>query len=164
MEVRGIDIPANDEKGLSKRCVDNNGYPLHSKPSLFRKRVTKLYVADWKLGESLLADDADWDAPTWSMRREELPRLQATLATLCQALPEGFEFVASWISEPLPHRVEVSCDELLELCQTSSFNGHTLYAIKPGRAPLANQSLVWREWKKKERPCDQGLLGCRGGI
>lgn len=46
MEVRDIDIPANDAKGLSKRCVDNDGYPLHSKPSLFQKRVTKLYVAD----------------------------------------------------------------------------------------------------------------------
>lgn len=132
MEVRGIDIPAYEAKELSRRCVDNNGYPLHSKPSLFRKRVTKLYVADWKLGEDLLADDADLDAPTWSMRREELPRLEATLTTLCEALPEGFEFVASWISEPLDRRLEVSCAKLLELCQTSSFNGHTLYEIRPG--------------------------------
>lgn len=66
------------------------------------------------------------------MRREELPRLQATLKALCDALPEGFEFVASWISEPLDRRVEVSCDELFGLAQTSSFNGHTIYAIKPG--------------------------------
>ena len=132
MEVRGIEITGDDAKSLSKRCVENNGYPLHSKPSLFRKKVDKLYVADWKAGSDLLADDADWDAPTWSMRAEELRRLEATLTTLCQALPEGFEFVASWVSEPLDRREEVSCDELLELCQTSSFNGNTLYAIKLG--------------------------------
>lgn len=131
MEVRGINLEAREARDLSESCSGNGGYPLHAKPSLFRKRVNKLYVADWKLGEDLLADDADWNAPTWSMRPEELPRLEATLRTLCEALPEGFDFVASWISDPLDRRVEVSCDELFGLAQASSFNGHTLYVIKP---------------------------------
>ncbi|MFN2587640.1 MAG: hypothetical protein ABR613_05950 [Actinomycetota bacterium] len=130
MEVRGIDVDAEEAQHLSGASTDNGGYPFHAKPSLFRKRINKLYIADWKLGEGLLADDADWDAPTWSMRPEELPRLEATLKTLCDALPQGFEFVASWVSEPLDRRVEVSCDELLQLAQASSFNGNTLYVVK----------------------------------
>ena len=132
MEVRGIELDAAAARNLSEACTNNGGYPLRSQPSLFRRRVKKLFVADWKLGEGLLADDADWDAPTWSMRPEELPRLEATLRTLCDALPQGFDFVASWISDPLDRRVEVSCDELLELAHTSSFNGHTLYVVKSG--------------------------------
>jgi hypothetical protein len=131
MEVRGINVEAGEAWSLSEACTDNGGYPLHAKPSLFRRRVNRLYVADWKVGVELLADDADWDAPTWSMRREELPRLQATLRTLCEGLPGGFEFVASWISEPLDRRAEISCEQLFELAETSSFNGNTLYVIKP---------------------------------
>jgi hypothetical protein len=126
MEVRGIDVDAEEAKTLSELSTRNGGYPLHSQPSLFRSRVKKLYVADWKLGESLLADDADWDAPTWSMRREELPRLEATLETLCDGLPEGFDFVVSWISEPLDRKVEVSRSELLEVARNSNFNRNTL--------------------------------------
>lgn len=130
MEVRGIELNADVAEELSKSSSESGGYPLHAKQSLFRKRVTNLYVADWKLGVDLLADDADWDAPTWSMRSEELPRLEATLRALCEALPDGFEFVASWVSEPLDHEVELSCEELLGLARTSRFNGHTVYVIK----------------------------------
>jgi hypothetical protein len=133
MEIRGIDINGESARHLSEACSGAGGYPLHSRLSPIRRRVSKLYVADWKLGEGLLADDADWDAPTWSMRPEELPRLAATLKTLCDALPQGYEFVASWVGEPLKRCAEVSCDELLDLARTSSFNGHTIYAIGPKR-------------------------------
>ena len=131
MEIRGIELNTAVAKELSKLSSDGGGYPLQLRLSPFRRRLTNIYVADWKLGEGLLADDADWDAPTWSMRSEELPRLEATLRALCEALPDGFEFVASWVSEPLDRKVELSCDELLGLARTSSFNGHTVYVIKP---------------------------------
>lgn len=136
-EVRRIDIHEREAKSLGKSSSDSGGYPLNFKPSLFRRRVKNLLVADWKLAERLLADDVDLDAPTWSMRSEELPRLEATLKTLCDALPEGFDFVASWVSEPLKETTEVSCSELLEFARASRFNGNTLYRVTPSTTPEA---------------------------
>ena len=55
---------------------------------------------------SLLADDADWDAPFWSMRSEVLEPLAQTLGAVGTTMPDGFAFAALWVGDaPARERV-----------------------------------------------------------
>jgi hypothetical protein len=94
--------PGHPERAgdLAEKCSRAGGLPI-AKPRgglLGKARPKKLIISDDFGDESVLADDADWNAPTWSMRAEALPALEATLRYLCTHVPEGFAFVAAWVS------------------------------------------------------------------
>jgi hypothetical protein len=131
MEVE-LDRAARERAGdLAEICSLAGGLPI-IKPRrvlLGKARPKKLIILDVFGGESVLADDADWNAPTWSMRPEALPALEATLRCLCRHIPEGFAFVAAWVSDRISRELQVSCDELIDLVRQSGLNGKTRYRV-----------------------------------
>jgi hypothetical protein len=131
MEVE-LDRATRERAGdLAERCSPTDGLRI-MKPRrglLGKAQPKKLIISDDFGGESVLADDADWNAPTWSMRAEAIPALESTLRCLCTHIPEGFGFVAAWVSDRISSELEVSCDELIDLVRRSGLNGKTRYRV-----------------------------------
>ena len=78
---------------------------------------------------SLLNDDADWDAETWSMRSEVLDRLAATLETLAMRGPQGLVVEALWQGETAEKTVSVTPSELAEIAKSSGLGTRTRYTV-----------------------------------
>jgi hypothetical protein len=77
----------------------------------------------------MLAEDADWDAETWSMKSTLLPRLEATVRCLSQHLPAGFTFFAGWIGDD-ENTAYVTTDELVDLAARGNLATHTRYVVR----------------------------------
>jgi hypothetical protein len=131
MEVELDDVTRERARDLAEKCSRADCLPIvmPRRDLLGKARPKKLIISDDLGGESLLADDADWNAPTWSMRAEALPALEATLRCLCTHMPEGFAFVAAWVGDRISRDLKVSCDELIDLVRRSRLNGKTRYRV-----------------------------------
>jgi hypothetical protein len=118
---------------LADECNAAGGMPIIKprKPLLGAGRFKRLTISDRMEGQPILADDADWDAPTWAMRAELLPNLEVTLRSLCEHIPEGFGFVAAWVGDRIDREVDVSCNQLIEIVRSSGLNGRTRYRVRP---------------------------------
>jgi len=81
-------------------------------------------------GCSVLADSADWDAPTWDMIPDRLPRLASTLQAIRQHTTAGFSFDPLWIGESPAEKWRTTFDELLRLVEQSRLGTKTRYLIE----------------------------------
>jgi hypothetical protein len=102
------------------------------KPGLFTRSetVTALVGEDGTCACSLLADDAEWDAPTWQMLPEVLPKLAMTLACVAEHAPEGFTLDVLWAGERVKEEVSVSPDELCALARSGQLAQRTRYRVQ----------------------------------
>jgi len=117
--------------------ADPHGLVLYRsrRPRFFgRSDSPELFISDYHEGRQILSADADWDAPTWSMERDLLPRLATTLRCLCRQLPDGFTFIAGWIGDE-EHDRELNCDEVVDLAERSALNPKTRYLVLPTATP-----------------------------
>ena len=98
---------------------------------LLRRRSRDLNICEpaQGCGCSLLADDADWDAPAWSMRSEVLPQLGATLAAVRQHTSDGFTFQALWVGETAFHDKHVSPEEMRAIVAGGQISTDSRYLI-----------------------------------
>jgi hypothetical protein len=85
---------------------------------------------DGGCGCSFLADSADWDAPTWDMVPDTLPRLAGILRAMRQHTTAGFSFDALWIGEPPLEEQRTTFDELIRLVEQSRLGTKTRYLIE----------------------------------
>ncbi len=90
---------------------------------------------DGGCGCSFLADSADWDAMTWDMIPDSLPRLASILRTIRQHTTTGFSFEALWIGETPAEERRTTFDELLRLVEQSKLGTKTRYLIEYAHAP-----------------------------
>ncbi len=81
-------------------------------------------------GCSFLADSADFDAPTWDMIPDTLPRLSEILCALYQHTTAGFSFDALWVNEYPAEERRISFNELLQLVAQSRLATKTRYLIE----------------------------------
>lgn len=80
---------------------------------------------------SVLADNADWDAPSWAMRPEVREPLGRTLETLAARVPDGMVVEALWSGDhPLREQV-VTPAELGALARADGLGTRTRYYISP---------------------------------
>ena len=75
-----------------------------------------------------LAEDADWNAVTWSMDPAGLERLAVTLEWLYDELPGEFTFEARWGSEE-PIEKLVSRVELLRIVRAGQIGTRSRYRV-----------------------------------
>jgi hypothetical protein len=116
---------------LRRPCNESGGLDVYpsGKPRRFgRRRRPQLWIDSIRDGDDLWADDADWDAATWSMRSELLPYLVRTIRCLCEQLPSGFLFFAGWIGED-EKAAHVTTEQLIELASESNLATHTRYIV-----------------------------------
>lgn len=86
--------------------------------------------SDGGCGCSFLADSADWDAPTWDMLPDTLPRLASALRAIRQHTTAGFSFDALWIGESPAEERRTTFDELIRLVEQSRLGTKTRYLIE----------------------------------
>lgn len=131
VSVKGLTWARADE--LVERCSAREGLPLarSRQPWFFRGcKTPTIYIEDRFGAGSILAHDADWNAPKLRMEPAVLPRLRATLRCLCEQLPEGFMFFAGWRGHSREERA-ISCADLLDLVSNSALSPKTRYRISP---------------------------------
>ena len=78
---------------------------------------------------SLLSDDADWNAETWSMRPDVLDRLALTLELLAMQGPDGLVVQALWVGDEPKNTVSVSPRELADVARLGKLGTRTRYAV-----------------------------------
>ena len=81
-------------------------------------------------GCSFLTDSADWDAPTWDMIPDTLPRLADILRAIRQHTTAGFSFDALWVGESPAEERRTTFGELLHLVEQSRLGTKTRYLIE----------------------------------
>jgi hypothetical protein len=81
---------------------------------------------------SLLANDADWDGPFWSMRPEVLEPLAQTLEAVGAAMWEGFTAAARWVGDSPRHEQVLSLAELVAIARAGRLGTRTRYRVPPG--------------------------------
>src|SRR5438105_1009161 len=79
---------------------------------------------------SLLTDDADWDAPFWSMRPEVLEPLARTLEAVGAAVPEGLMVAALWDGDVPGQEQVLSLHELAAIARAGRLGTRTRYRIE----------------------------------
>jgi hypothetical protein len=81
-------------------------------------------------GCSFLTDSADWNAPTWDMIPDTLPRLVEILRTIRHHTTAGFGFDALWVGESPKEERRIAFGELLHLVEQSRLGTKTRYLIE----------------------------------
>ena len=78
---------------------------------------------------SMLTDEADWNAPTWDIRREVLPDLALALLFISELASNGFNFEAIWAGDKPEKNIEVSLDAILEIVQKNQIGTKARYIV-----------------------------------
>jgi hypothetical protein len=83
---------------------------------------------------SLLAEDADWDAPFWAMRPEVPEPLAGVLAAVGEAVPDGFSVAALWTGDAAQREQIVSVSELVALAREGQLGNRVCYRVLPSHS------------------------------
>lgn len=79
---------------------------------------------------SLLADDADWEAPFWSMRPEVLAPLARTLEVVAASDLGEFSIEALWTGEEAEDEQQLCVPELLAHIHAGQLGTKTRYRVR----------------------------------
>ncbi len=80
---------------------------------------------------SLLTDEADWEAPYWSLRADMLEPLASMLHGIASAGLDEFTLEALWSGEEPDREEQVSVSELLACIRSGQVGTRTRYQIRP---------------------------------
>lgn len=81
-------------------------------------------------GHNALADDADWNAATWSFTPEGRARLVAALDLIFENLPTRFSLDAAWVGEAIKRTEPIARDRLRELIAENRLGNRVLYIVE----------------------------------
>jgi hypothetical protein len=85
---------------------------------------------DWRQGQDVLSDDADWDHDCFAFSDGGGGRFAATVLALADVLPPGWGVRAYWVGDQLEHERAVTPEELAGLIRRSELDRYTLYRVK----------------------------------
>lgn len=77
----------------------------------------------------LLADDADWDAPTWSMPREAAEQLAESFEALLDRLDGAVTVEALWDGESPTNEESIGRTQFVDLVRRGSLATRTRYLL-----------------------------------
>ncbi len=80
-------------------------------------------------GHSALADDADWNASTWSFNAEGRARLLAALDLIYDNLPARFSLEAPWIGDATRNKQPIARADLRKLIAENQLGNRILYIV-----------------------------------
>ena len=81
-------------------------------------------------GCDLLSDEADWDAETWEMKPEALPKLADSFAWLFDQIDQGLIVEALWDGGRHGETVATSAPAFLEVVRAGAIGTKTRYVIE----------------------------------
>ncbi len=80
----------------------------------------------------LLAEDADWDAPTWSMSPPAAEQLAQSLGELLVGMGVGAVVDALWEGEMATDEQSIGRPRFVDLVRRGSLGTHTRYLVSEG--------------------------------
>jgi len=80
-------------------------------------------------GCDLLAEDADWDAPTWAMTPEAIDELALAWRAVFAEAPDVVTVAAIWSDDAVRAEAALTRNEFLDLSATGRIGTHTRYTI-----------------------------------
>lgn len=84
---------------------------------------------DWRQGQHVLSDQADWDHDAFLLDEERRHDLAATVLVLAGMLEPGWGIRAYWRGDPLESESATTADRLADLIRRSQLNRYTLYRL-----------------------------------
>jgi hypothetical protein len=121
--IRADRIDRKRAKAIARASRSQDGFKVEAEGPRFG--------GPWRLAvpavHRILAEDADWNAVTWSMDSAGLERLAVTLEWLYEELPEGFTFEALSREEPIEKLV--SRPELLRIVRAGQIGTRSRYRV-----------------------------------
>lgn len=79
---------------------------------------------------SMLTDEANWNAPTWDIRKEVLPELALALLFISERASNGYTFEAIWAGDKPEKNLEVSLNEMIEIAQKNRIGTKARYIVR----------------------------------
>ena len=120
IEKEGLRQVLRSTHALVDWTVEGAGWLRRHSPRL------ALHLCDY------LAEDADWDAATWSMRPEMAERLAGSLASLLPHLPGRVTVSALWEGEAATTTERITPGDLIEAARLGRLGTKTEYVISSG--------------------------------
>lgn len=85
-------------------------------------------------GCDLLSEDADWDAPTWSMTPDAIAELERVWQVVFASTDGDIVLTAIWSDDDPTAEVALSRASFIQLTRASLIGTHTRYRITPTAA------------------------------
>lgn len=99
-------------------------------PGARSRAIVGRVTEDGSCSCSMLADDADWNARTWTFRAEVLPALESTLRVLIELGPLPLRIAALWGGEQPAVVVRLSADQFLSQLRCEGLETSTAYLVE----------------------------------
>ena len=84
---------------------------------------------DWREGQVVLSDDADWDHDAFLLSDAGRRTLSATVGVLAELLDPAWGIRAYWIGDPLKRESATTAAALQRRVQASQLDRFTLYRV-----------------------------------
>lgn len=123
VEIAGLD--SRQLRGLAPAVSGDELDVAVQGPGLLRRHAPRLALH----GCELLADEADWDAPTWAMTDQGTRRLAAFFERLFELASRDMSVSATWEGDQPDAENAISRSELLSMVSASSLGTKTRYLV-----------------------------------
>jgi hypothetical protein len=129
VELTGVD--PKHAAAIASHCSENHDLAVTAKRSRKHSSASLFTIAGKAEGCacSLLADDADWNAATWSLRADVPHKLAGVVRCLLGRARGDVSFAAAWIGEE-PFEATISSGDLLNTIEGGAVATKTRYTIR----------------------------------
>ena len=103
--------------------------PVSTRPRRSLLHAQPPSLVSWAVHD-LLADSADWNAETWDMEADKLPRLVRTFEILFAQIPEEFTVEVMWVGEEATEERMVSREQMIDLIRRGKLGTTVRYRIQ----------------------------------
>ncbi|HVO02432.1 MAG TPA: hypothetical protein VMT54_09535 [Candidatus Cybelea sp.] len=107
-------------KALAKRATTESGVRL----AIRGDSTIELTAA-----HDALANNADWNAPYWSMNPDALPQLESEVRTLHKLSASDTLLSALWAGESATERISLSLDDMAAIIRAGKIGTRSQYRI-----------------------------------
>ena len=127
-----LDLPRiewEDAHRLRQALKEARAYPIDPRP---RRRWLRPRLASLSAHpdvHELLADDADWDQPAFSLDSRRAERLARTIEVLGLRLGPDWTLRACWVGDPVETERELTAGELAALTRASRLERRVRYRV-----------------------------------
>ncbi len=125
--TRSLDKPT--ARQIGKTVTQASGLAVCPRISLFKQTCTRF---DLPNVHDMLTEKADWDAATWDLDVQQLPRLALAVDQLARHL-NYFTFRMAWVSESTLKKIPIEIAELLTLIHESKIGNRVEYEVTATR-------------------------------
>ena len=129
MRILISDLDWDRAERIARATQVEGAVPVETGPRRFLFLGQPPRLLSWAVHD-LLADSADWNAQTWDLEADAMPRLARTFEILFDQIPEEFAVEMMWAGEEAPEERLVSRQQMLDIVRQGRFGTTVRYRIQ----------------------------------